>query len=158
MPTLENQCVLHFEFQCQTFLRLYHNTLISLILLRFTDKHYRVYRGLWFNRTHLPLFQNMSVTIYIIFFLSSAGYDFKINYLIVKMRHGMWVDNLLNNLASSIFKRIHSIYQNAMKKTVKFYLEIFEFEVFVPIIKIIGSILRKICLVWLLCCFSSIAN
>ena len=34
------------------------------------------------------LFQNMSVKIYTIF-LSSGGYNFKINYLKGKLRHGM---------------------------------------------------------------------
>ena len=53
----------------------------------------------WFNRTHLPLFQNMSVNIYYNFSLSSGGSKFKINDLNDIMRYGMWVNILLNNLA-----------------------------------------------------------
>ena len=56
----ENQCVLHFVFQCQKLLRLYHNTYIGLF---FTDLSTMAYRGLRFNLTHLPLFQNMSTKI-----------------------------------------------------------------------------------------------
>ena len=37
MPNLENQRVLHFEFQCQKLMGLYHNTLYPLIL-RFVYK------------------------------------------------------------------------------------------------------------------------
>ena len=83
MPNLENQRLLHFEFQCQKLFRLYRNTYILLFCITFSTK---LYRGLWFNRTHFPLFQNMSVKIYTNFFLSSGGYNFKINYLKDKMR------------------------------------------------------------------------
>ena len=41
-----------------------------------------------------------------IFFLSSGGYSFTINYLEDKMRHGMWVYILLSNLASSLTTRV----------------------------------------------------
>ena len=98
MSNLENQRVLHFAFQCQNLLKLYHNT---YILLFYIDLSTKPYRGLWFNRTNLPLFQAMSVKIYTNFFLSSGGYNFKINYLKDKMRHRMWVHLLLNNLAPS---------------------------------------------------------
>ena len=131
MLKLENQRVLHFEFQSQKLLSLYHNTYILLFCIYLSTKPCR---GLWFNRTHLPLFQNMSVKIYINFFLTSEGYNFKINYLKNKMRHGMWVHILLNNLASTHWNARITFGtgdQNAMKKTVKFYLEIFEFKVFV---------------------------
>ena len=64
MPTLENQRLLHFEFQCQKSLRSYHNTYTILFYIDLSTKSYR---GLLFNRTHLPLFQNMSVKIYINF-------------------------------------------------------------------------------------------
>ena len=98
MPNLENQCVLHFEFQCQKLLRLHHNTYILLFCIDLSTKPYQ---GLWFNGTHLPLFQKLSVKIYSIFFLSSGGSNFKINYLKDKMRYGMWVHILQNNLALS---------------------------------------------------------
>ena len=78
MPNLENRRVLHFEFYCQKLLRLYHNT---YILLFCRDLSTKPYRGLWFNWTHLPLFQKISVNIYTNFFLSSGGYNFKINNL-----------------------------------------------------------------------------
>ena len=64
MPNLENQRLLHFEFQCQKSLRSYHNTYTILFYIDLSTKSYR---GLLFNRTHLPLFQNMSVKIYINF-------------------------------------------------------------------------------------------
>ena len=88
MPNLENRHVLHIEFPRQKLLRLYHNT---YILLFCRDLSKKPYRGLWFNRTHLPLFQNISVKIYTIFFIFKTLYDFKINYLKDKMRHEMWV-------------------------------------------------------------------
>ena len=99
MPNLENHRGSHFEFQFQKLLRLYHNTYILLFCM---DLSTEAYRGLWFNRTHLPLFQNMSLKIYIKFFLSSGGYNFKIKYLKDKMKHRMWVHILLSNLASSL--------------------------------------------------------
>ena len=71
----------------------------TYILLLCIDSSTKPYQGLWFNQTHLPLFQNKSLKIYINFFLSSVGYNFKIDYLKYKMRHGMWVHILLNNLA-----------------------------------------------------------
>ena len=80
--------VLHFEFQCQKFLRLYHNIYICLFCIDLSTKPYQ---GLWFNQTHPPLFHNMSMKIYTNFFLSSGGFNFKINYLKDKTRHGIWV-------------------------------------------------------------------
>ena len=129
MPNLENQCVLHVKFQCQNLLRLYHNTYILLFCI---DLSTRQYRGLWFYLTHLPLFQNMFVKIYINFFLSSAGYNFKVSYLKDKMRHEIWVHIFLNNLASSLFQCEYYFWHrrsNCNEKTVKFYLEIIEFKV-----------------------------
>ena len=72
------------------------------------------------------------VKIHISFSLSSGGYNFKINCLKDKMRHGMWVHILLNNLALSPLQ--HKYYfrlrrSKVYEKTVKFYPEIFEFEV-----------------------------
>ena len=131
MPNLENQRVLHFEFQCQKLSRLYH---ITFVLLFCRDLSTEPYRGLWFNRTHLPLFQNMSVKIYSDFFLSSGGYNFKIkNYLKDKMRYGMWVHILLNDLASSSLQHEYYFWHRKSKcyeKAVKFNVEIFEFKVF----------------------------
>ena len=128
---LGNQSVLHFEYQCQKLLRLYHNT---YVLLLYIDLSTKSYRGLWFNRTHLPLFQKMSVKIYTIFFLSLELYNFKINYLKDKIRHGMWVDILLNNLASSPLQLELYFWHRKSKyyeKEVKFCPEIFECNVFV---------------------------
>ena len=87
MPKLKNYFVLHFVFHCQKLLKLYHSTYILLFCIDLSTK---LYQDLLFNWTHLPLFQNMSVKIYTNFF----------NYLEGKMRHGMWVHMLLNNLAS----------------------------------------------------------
>ena len=131
MPNLENQCVLYFEFQCQKLLRLYHNTYILLFCIDLSTKAYRV---LWFNKTHLPLFQKMSVKIYTNFFLSSQRYNFKTNYLNDKMRYGMWVHILLNNMVSSPLEHEYYFWHRRSKcyeKSVKFYPEIFEFKVFV---------------------------
>ena len=61
----------------------------------------------------------MSVKIYTNFFLSSGGWDFKINYLKDKMRHRMRVYIFLNNLASSPFNMSIAFGTggpNAMKK------------------------------------------
>ena len=41
MPNLENQCVLHFEFQCQKLLRLHHNTYILLFCIDLSTKPYQ---------------------------------------------------------------------------------------------------------------------
>ena len=131
MLNLENQRALHFELQCQKLLSLYHNTYILLFCI---DLPTKPYQGLWFNRTYLLLFQNMSVKIYINFFLSSGGYNFKINYLKDKMRHGMWVHILLNNLVSSSLQRDYCFWRRrsiCYEKAVKFYVEIFEFKAFV---------------------------
>ena len=91
--------------------------------------------NLWFKRTCHPLFQDMSVKIYINFFLSSGGYNFKISYLKNKRRHGMRrVHILLNNLALLPLQRKYYFWPRRSKcheKTVKFYLEIFEFKFFV---------------------------
>ena len=91
------------------------------------------FRGLWFNQTHLSLFQNISIKIYTNF-LSSGGYNFKINYVKDKMRHGMWVHIMLNGLASSPLQHKYYFWHRKSKsyeKTVKFYPEIFQFKVFV---------------------------
>ena len=73
MPNLENQGVLHFEFRCQKLLSLYHNTHILLFGIDLSTK---LYHGLWFNRPHLSLFQNMSVKIYVFnVFLYLGGYN-----------------------------------------------------------------------------------
>ena len=132
MLNLEKQIVLNFEFQCWKLLILFHNT---YILLFWIDVSTKPYRGLWFNRTHLRLFQSMPLKIYLNFYLSS-GYNFKINYLKDKMRHGMQVHILLNNLASSPLQLLCQKYcfwhrrSTSYGKTVKFYLVI-EFKVFV---------------------------
>ena len=130
MPNLENQRVLHFDFHSQKLLRLYHNTYILLFGIYLSTKPSR---GWWFNRTHLPLFQNMSVKIYTNFFFSSGGYNFKINSLNEKMRHRMWVHILLKNLALSHRNTsiTFSITLKCFEKAVKLYPEIFAFKVFV---------------------------
>ena len=61
-----------------------------------------------------------------IFFLSSGGYSFTINYLEDKMRHGMWVHILLSNLASFLTTRVL-----ILADILRYYPEIFEFKVFV---------------------------
>ena len=130
MPILKNQCALQFEFQYQKLLSLHYN---SYILFSCIDLATKQYRGLWFNRTHLLLFQNMSVRIYTNFPLSSGGYNFKIIYLKDKMRYGMLVRILLNNLASSALQHGYCFLHRRSKryeKVVKFYPEIFEFKVF----------------------------
>ena len=140
MPNLENHRGSHFEFQFQKLLRLYHNTYILLFCM---DLSTEAYRGLWFNRTHLPLFQNMSLKIYTNFFSSSGGY--KINNLKDKMRHGMWVYILLNNLASSHCNTgitFGTGGQNAMKNQWSFILRYFSLKFSCEeIIKAIGLIL-----------------
>ena len=93
-----------FEFLCQKLLKLYYNTYIPLFCIYLPTKSYR---ELWFNQAHLPAFQNISVKIYFIYFLSSGGYIFKINYLKHKMRHAMWVYILLKNVASSPLQHIY---------------------------------------------------
>ena len=85
--------------QCQALLKLYRNTYILLFCIDLLC--IKPCQVLWFDRTHLPLFRNMLVNICSIFFLSSRFSNFKINYLKDKMRYGMWVHILLNNLASS---------------------------------------------------------
>ena len=128
MPNLENQGILYFEFQYEKLLRLYHNTYILLFCI---DLSAKLYRGLWINQTHLLLFRKMSVKIYTNFFLSLECYNFKINYLRNKMRRGMWVHTLLNNLASPLLQHEHRR-SKCHEKGVNFYPEIFEFKVFVP--------------------------
>ena len=54
----------------------------------------------------------------LMFFISSGGYNFKINYLKYQIRHGMWVHILLNNFASSPLNTSITFgtgVQNAMK-------------------------------------------
>ena len=131
MTNLENQRVLHFEFHCQKLFRLHHNTYILLFCI---DLCTNPYRGLWFNRAHLPLFRSISIKIDINFFLSSGGHNFKINYLKDKMRQGMWVHIFMNHLASSSSQHEYYFWCRRSKcyeKVVKFYLEIFAFNVFV---------------------------
>ena len=77
MPNLENQRILHFELQCQKLLRLYQNTYILLFCIDLSTKPYGVYDF----TEHVSLFQNMFIKIYTDFFLSSGGYNFKINCL-----------------------------------------------------------------------------
>ena len=43
MPNLENQRVLHFEFQCQKLLRLHRNTYILLFCIDLFTKLCQVY-------------------------------------------------------------------------------------------------------------------
>ena len=131
MPNLENQRVLHFAFQCQTLLRLYHNTYILLFCI---DLSIKPCRSLWFNQTHLLLFQNMPLKTYANFFLSSGGYNLKINYLKDKMRQGIWVPILLKTLVLSPLQHKYYFWQRRSKcyeKAVKIYPEIFEFQNFV---------------------------
>ena len=119
IPNLENQRVLHFEFQCQILFTLYHNTYILLSCTIYLQK-----RGLWFDRTHLPLFWNMPVKIYTIFFLSSGGCNFKLIYLKDKMRDRMSAHILLNNLTSSPLQHEHWFWHRRLEcyqKSVKFY-------------------------------------
>ena len=130
-----------------------------LILHRFI---YKIVRALWFSRTHFPLFQDLSLKIYINFFLSSGGYNFKINYSKDKMRHGMLVHTLLKSLASSPFYAnitFRTGSQNAIEKKQNFmwrYLSLkFSWN---QIIKIIVWFCGKISLVCLLYFFSSLAN
>ena len=131
MLNLENQCVLHYEFQCQKLSTLYHNIHISLLCIDLSTKPYQ---GLSFNQTHLPLFQKMPIKMYTIFFLSIEHYNFKINCLKDKMRHAMWVHIFLDNLTSSPFQHEYYFWHSRSKcheKVVKFYPAIFQFKVFV---------------------------
>ena len=78
---------------------------------------------------------NMSVKVYTNFFLSSGGFNFKINYLKDKMRHGMRVHASLNSLASSPLQQGYYFWHRRSKCHVKavkfkFYSEIFKFKVF----------------------------
>ena len=144
MPNLENQRVLHFKFRCQKLLRLYHNTYILLFCIDLSTK---AYLGLWFNRTHLPLFQNMSVKIDTNFFLSSGECNFKINYLKDQLRHGIWDHIMLNNLASS-HCNTSIIFgtggPHAMKKQENFILRYLRLKFSCDqLIKTIGLILRR---------------
>ena len=101
-----------------------------LIILFCVDLSTKLYRNLWLQPTHLPLFQNMSVKIYTNSILSSGGCNFKISHLKDRMRHGMW-----GHIFWTIRRHPHcstSITfstggQNATKK----HPEIFEFKVFV---------------------------
>ena len=103
-------------------------------LLFYTDLYTKPYHRLRFNQTHLPLFQNMSVKFYTIFFLSSGVYNFKINCLKNKMRHEIWVLISLKNWASFLLQREYYFWHRRSKrceKFVKLYPEIFEIKVFV---------------------------
>ena len=91
----------------------------------------------------------MPVRIYIKFFISSERYNFKVNYLKDKMRHGMGVQTLLNNLPPSPLQHEYYFWHRRSKyseKAVKCYPEIFEFKVFLQSNnKTIGLILRVVC-------------
>ena len=94
---------------------------------------FQTYRGLWFNWTYLPLFQNMSVKIYTNFFLLS-GYNFKINYSKNKMKHRMCIHILLIYLVSSPLQHEYFFRyrrSNCYEKPVKFHPEIFVFKVLI---------------------------
>ena len=73
----------------------------------------------------------MSVKIYSDFSLSSGGSNFKINYLKYKMRYGMEVHILLNNLAQLSHTHSNNSIAFGIRGTVKFYPEILEFKVLV---------------------------
>ena len=124
MPNLDHQRLLYFEFQYQKLLRLYHNTYILILCINLSTK---LYQGLWFNWTHLPLIQNISVKIYTNFCLFSGGYNFKINYLKDTERGfiSCWTIWCHPHCKTSITFGTGG--QNAMKTAVKFYPEIFEF-------------------------------
>ena len=116
MPKLENQHILRFGLQGQKLLRLYHNTYILLFCIDLSTK---LYRGLGFNKADLSLFQNMSVKIHTNSFLPSGVYNFKINYLKDKMRHGISVQILLNSLVSSLLQRKYYFWHRGSKNTMK---------------------------------------
>ena len=146
MPNLGNQRVLHFEFQCQKLLKLYHNTCILLLCIDLSTKPYR---GLWLNRTRFPLFQNMSVKIYINFFLCSGDYSFKYINQKWDIKNETW--NVSSYLAEQfgvipIATRVFLFWHRRLKryeKAVKFYPEIFNLKFSCDeIIKTIGLILR----------------
>ena len=131
MPNLENQCVLHFELQCQKLLRLCYNTVVVLFCIDLCTKPYR---GLWLNWTHLPLYRNTSVKICFNSFLSSDGYYFKTNYLNDKMRYRILVHIFLNSLALPSLQHEYYFWHRRSKlyeKAIKFYPEIFGLNVFV---------------------------
>ena len=143
---LVKSIVFNFEFQCQKLLRSYHNTYILFLLLFCIDLSTKPDGGLWFNRTHLPLFQKMSVKIYTNYILTSRGYNFKINYLKDKMRYEMWVYILLNKLVSSPLQQGISFgteSQNAIEKQYNFILRYLNLKFFCDeIIKAISLIFR----------------
>ena len=91
---LENQNVLHFEFKCQKLSRLYHNTYVLLLCI-----YLESCRGY----TIILMFS------YSQHMFSTGGYNFKINHSKNKMRHGMLVHILLNNLASSLLQHEYYI-------------------------------------------------
>ena len=100
----------------------------AYILLFCSALSAKLCRDLWFNRIHLPLFQNMSTKIYTNFFFYSGGYNLETNYLKDKMRHGTWVYTLLNNLVSSPLQHKYYFWkggQNAMKNQKYFILRHF---------------------------------
>ena len=122
---------------------LYHNICILLFCIDLSTKPYR---GLWITRTHLPLFQIMSVKIYTNFFLFSGGFNFKTNnYLKGKMRKGIWVHILLNNLALSPLRHRYYFWRRRSKcyeNPGTFYSEIFEFKVFLRDVICLVSLLH----------------
>ena len=104
-----------------------HDTYILLFCIDISTK---LYQGLWFNWTHLLLFQNMSIEIHTNFYNRRLELQ---NYLTDKMRHRMWVHILLKDLASSPFQHEYYFWCRRSKwyeKAVKFYPEIVEFKVF----------------------------
>ena len=127
------------------------------------DLSTKPYRNVWFNRTHLPLFQNMSVKIYTNFSLSSGGYNFIFNYLKHKMKNRMWVHILLSNLTSSPLQQEYFTFgtggQNAMTKQLTFILRYLGFKGSCDQkIKAIALILRRNVYFHYCPFFSSIAN
>ena len=73
------------------------NTYILLFSIDSSTKLYRVYDLTKLISRYFKV--SKTLKIYTNFFVSSVDYDFKIDYLKHKMRHGMGVNILLNNLA-----------------------------------------------------------
>ena len=122
-------------------------TIIIYILLLCIDLSTKPYCGLWFNQTHLLLFKNISVKNYTNYFLSSGGYNFKINYLKDQMRHRMWDHIMLNNSASSPLQQEYyfrhrrlTCYEKAVNSVLRYWRLKFLWD---QIIKIISLILWR---------------
>ena len=98
--------------------------IILLICIDLSIKQYDLTKHI----SHYFKYIYISTEIYIDFFLSSGGYNFKSNYLKDKMRSRMWAHMLLNNLLSSPLQSNYYFWHRRSKcyeKTVKFYQEIF---------------------------------